>query len=160
MDYILRQKLTASGDDGYVVYDTTSFDNSSSSALLGWEFYGDTGDCNFFINYSNIPIPKGSTIKKATLVLSVWACHHGYVNSRLNAEKDGVVPTSYSEFLALNPSVEYTQLHIPDGLDEKILTFNVKNIVAEIIEADDWYYGKNICFFSSDTEKESLMHFD
>jgi hypothetical protein len=151
----LREYYLDSGDnDGYVIYDTSAFDKSGVSLLLGWDIYSSNGDCDLFLGFNNIDIPQGSNIISAYLKFNWYTIIYGYVETELHANLDYNIPTDYSEFTSMAPSDNYIILHQDANVEEQISEYSVTEIVQELIDRGDWKQLNNIIFFTMNTQKE------
>lgn len=147
--------ITSGTDDGYVNHDLSNIQLYDDTLLLGWEYYYDTGDCDIFLAFRNIDIPKGSTIVSAQLSINYWYVANGYVETELKANTLYTVPTDYSEFDSMVGTDNIVNLHQDPNTEEQIGIYNVADIIQELVSRGDWEELNTITFFTENTQKET-----
>lgn len=155
--------VTTSANDGFVIHDTSALHDGSASLLVGWDYYDDYGDCDSYIAFDSIAIPKEANIINAILRVNLFRSYNGYVETELKVSTGNDIPTNYSEFTSLVGGAEYYPIHIDVQSLEQAYIYNVTSLIVEKIENQDWEINNNIIFFTENTTKEtadSCLDFD
>lgn len=134
-------------DDGHVLVDNTSFNNSDSGVYCGYRLFGSYYTYHCFFRYPAININPGSTIISAIITFNS-GISMGYTNEittrwYCNDVDDAVAPTSYAEFVALIKTTAYV-----DWVDDTNWQDNqaydspdFKTIVQEVVDRPGWTSG-------------------
>lgn len=141
--------IPSNANDGYIRTDASSITVSSSTMRLGQ--YPSAGySANPFWLFSNITIPKNSTINSAYITITATSSTAGGTGSlRMYTvlEDNATSPTTYAEYLAKTRSTEYVSWTPPDFV--YLSTYNtpdLSTIIQVIVDRAGWTSGNSMLF--------------
>lgn len=153
--YTKTYTISTGVNDGYVVHDTLTLYNSEYSLLIGYDAYNETGDnCDSYIGFNNVIIPKNSTILSAVLKFNVYRCYDGYVNTQLKISTNYIIPNTYMQFDSMIGTTNYISFNQSEIYTESFTQLDIKALIQEVINRSDWISGNNLVVFSTNTTKE------
>lgn len=152
----LDRQVAASADDGYAYWDGSSWTfnldpNSQSSGYYSSTSYKRGGGMRF----TNITIPKGSTITSAYLTLTASAdASVNTVNTKLRGE-DADNPGQFSDYSDYSGRTRTTNQvewnSIPAWTkDSEYDSPDISSIIQEIIDREGWASGNALVIFWDD----------
>jgi len=175
LDILLENLVTRSTDDDIGVYydsDVPSWVKSLASEDIdvGFEGYNISAH-GFGLHFSNITIPKGSTISSAYIVLTpnasrfsnvvngritgnltpdaaVWSTLQNYQDRRgtvVGGANDNYITSAQVDW----DDIEDTHMGVP------VTTPDIKTIIQEVIDQEDWESGNNIAIWVDDHDDRS-----